>query len=240
MSIVGREGGKGRKAQLEIPITAKQFAADWAAKRILSYDRLGLISDGLRVLAETPKGRRTYLVSDLLPYPQTFTFDNSKQLEVSVYDLLGNAISSATSTPISTQRGLTVRVPAGQTIGLTAGAAVNIKDTSGLSITADANGDLQTTPGKEDGVNNAFTQTATGVATATQMITTGTLYRELRLKNIGSNPALLGFDNTVSAATGYLLTALTGTSDEIIMYGFNANLWAFSTLGTTLAILARG
>jgi hypothetical protein len=137
---------------------------------------------------------------------------------------------------------LNVRLPSGQAISLAANSTVTaqIKDTTGISITADANGSVQTVPNKLDGTNNAYTQTASGVNVATQLITSGTLYRKLSVKNIGGNPAFLGFDNLVTAANGYELTALTGTSDEKIYDGFNANLWVLSTLGTTLSIEGRG
>ena len=67
------------------------------------------------------------------------------------------------------------------------------------------------------------------------------LFRDLFVTNFGGNIAYIGFDNTVSATTGYPLGANLGADSTLPLKGFNANLWAISNIaGTTLAILARG
>ena len=196
---------------------------------------IGGDSNGTHFFWEDERGDRHYgVISDLFVVSLIAGFDQT----LTTYQTSQGIVSN------STNRKIAVQFVTGATnvVALAAGSLLTaqIKDSTGLAITADGAGGLQVIPNKFDGANNAYTQTATGVAVATQLITSGTLYRKLSIKNIGANPALLGFDNLVNAGNGYLLTALTGTSDEKIYEGFNANLWAFSTLGTTLSIEGRG
>src|SRR5207245_5686791 len=73
---------------------------------------IGADGNGTHFFWEDERGDRHYgVISDLSPL--SFTFDVGS-LRATLYDFSGNSISALTSTPLSTARGLTVRLPAVQ------------------------------------------------------------------------------------------------------------------------------
>jgi hypothetical protein len=96
---------------------------------------MGFNSLGLWIMAVDANDRlRAYVLTDVTSGAQQFTFDNSKQLEVSLYDSLGNAILTATALPGGTTRGIVTRniPPANQPVSIA--STINVLTLSG-SIT---------------------------------------------------------------------------------------------------------
>jgi hypothetical protein len=155
-------------------------------------------------------------------------------LRVNLWDNLGQALVTRTTVPFVTDRGVVVRVVGA--VALLGGARV----TSDQGTPAASGSGWPVFTDKLDGLSNAVTQTAVGVA-AVQLITAGTLYKELRIKNSSvTQTVFIGFDNTVSTTTGYRLEKL-GVDDEIVLYGQNSNVWAIaSAAGGSVDILGRG
>jgi hypothetical protein len=219
---------------LSIPSRATQIlAADWVqlleSKLIKTAQVMGFNSLGLWIIAVDDQDRlRAYVLTDISNIGSVSISGNP-----GVFDTAN--LATFTGLPGSLTRAPAVRFPSGTTITVGSGSITAIQGAAGASGSG-----WPVFTDKLDGLNNAYTQTAVGAA-AVQLITTGTLYKDLRIKNISATQTIyLGFDNTVSSLSGYVLEKL-GPDDEIPFSGWNANLWAIaSAAGGNVSIIARG
>jgi hypothetical protein len=208
---------------LSIPSRATQIlAADWVSllenKLIKTAQVMGFNSLGLWIMAVDANDRlRAYVLTDVTAGAQQFTFDNQKQLEVSLYDSLGNAVPTVTSQPGSTTRSLVTRIiRSGVTdliVQLATGSVVQLKS----SVLSGYN---------QISVGN----TATLIGSPTQ----GSFFH---VKNIDpTTDCFVGLDANVTTTNGYPLKAnQVGPQSELFF--FNTGL-SSAIYGITAAVAA--
>jgi len=184
---------------------------------------LGLTGAGMRVVAREVMDKRrkryqnvTLLITDWISssdpvtlssaYP--FTFDNSKQLEASLYDSLGNALISQTTAPTSAQRGLLTRqVPRTASSDMTVSLAAGTNTVSLPAFVSTSSGQTSSGgAGTATIIFNASWRLAIMENIGTGDVDVGpssvTFGAGFRLKAGVTNPVFFGSGGQASAAVG--------------------------------------